>query len=1448
MAKKLSAWKTKGMNRDLSVSAFNPEFAFENRNLRLSTNEGNTQMSWVNEKGTAEISLDNPIEGTPIGTAIINHQLVLFTSDNENEKGSGNDRIYKLKYNSTKTGMECTLLYAGLTSEGKSLNFCILNPIETLVSYESESIQKVYWVDGRNQPRLINICNDVSGVDSTYFDFVNELKLKEVVSVEKVIGASGMFAPGVIQYSFTYYNKNGQETNIFYTTPLLYISYKDRGASPEDKVENAFRITIDKVDDRFDYIRIYSIQRTSINGTPICKRIQDISTKELNGSKASYIDTGTSGNSVDPTELLYKGGEVITASTLEQKDNTLFFGGITIKRDYDFISTLQNRLYKPSGISQSIRSFFPMKVSEGTYNYANQLTSFKADSNGHKTTETVPCGGFKCGDVYRCGVQFQDKTGRWSNPFWVGDSNPIGARPTAVGDMITVPTLKFTISDAVLLGDLVNADYVNARAVVVYPDIMDRLTLCQGVLSQTLRTENSAYYQSSWFFRPTIHEAQSPVKDGNSVIHYKENSHSGDLYEYGTVSPTDGTISEVNEKKYLCYTDKSITSYNPKYIRTVEVQGQYNPENKFQVDQSVVTLHSPDIEFDDSLKVADFVDVEYSQAGFASFTNTMSDIDIQTETPTVSSVGSGFIHKSFKEEKSWGILSGLFYDDWLLQDEETDIKVHPNYKSPVKFLVYPWQKNGSLNQDFNRPKDKGLQSALLKKKVISNLRIADTKWQPYSGSACSPKLFFSEESTIEKLSYSEQDVLKDILYMGNIDTLLNPDSPEGIYFANHAYWLPYTVDGDGNGNFAETETIFESSEWAKTFSTKDTSAEAEGIYAYKNGSWTYIDKRPGEDYLDLVMKKEPVRMKYKSTPHMVFKAGNGIQWSGSGDLENFVLPIVEIKRDISSVPQMFGGNTKDALRENTWIPCGEPVSLIDDNGNTKSSVTVNYDYGDTYYQRWDCMKTYAFTPEDINQVVEIGSFMLETRVNIDGRYDRNRGQLSNLNMSPRNFNLMNPIYSQVNNFFSYKILPDDVYDSNEFPNQITWTKTKESGADVDLWTNITLSSVLELDGDKGKVNELIRFNDQLLAFQDTGISQVLYNENVQIQSTDGVPIEIANSGKVQGKRYLSNTVGCSNKWSMIQTPLGIYFMDNNEKAIYLFNGQLNNVSVAQGFNSWSKKNIPSANTGWNPTFPLASLKSDFTAFYDRLNQDVLFVNKDTALAFSEKFGTFTSFYDYGDTPFFENLDDTGIWIRRDGKLWMHRGGNDYCKFFGENKPYSMILVGNPEPQQDCVFTNLEFRSAVKGDGTVGGKVPVVDVFDATFDFTFHLEEGSTTGGRFEPYLPFDYLETWNEYQHGKADLSYKNGSASMRHNLKDRTAHLDLKFRMWRCDIPRDNYPMSGDMEINEELGITRLAKHPNDRMRNPWIYLKLMKNKELDNNKALPKAEIHDFIMTYYI
>jgi hypothetical protein len=290
------------------------------------------------------------------------------------------------------------------------------------------------------------------------------------------------------------------------------------------------------------------------------------------------------------------------------------------------------------------------------------------------------------------------------------------------------------------------------------------------------------------------------------------------------------------------------------------------------------------------------------------------------------------------------------------------------------------------------------------------------------------------------------------------------------------------------------------------------------------------------------------------------------------------------------------------------------------------------------------------------------------------------------------------------------------------------------------------------------------------------------------------------------------------------TPSGIYFMDSHNKSIYMFNGQLNNLSTAAGFNTWCKGNINLTKDGWNPEG-----FGDFVGYYDKLNQDVLVINSSTALAYSEKIGAFTSFYDYGGASFFCNLDDTGLWIKdytepgttvTNSKIWLHQGG-EYCNFFGEQKPYGMLLVGNPEPLTDKIFTNLEFRACVDG-------------------------EGETEESRYKPFLPFDYLETWNEYQHGVAELQWKNGDKlkeTMRHHLSDNTAHLARKFRIWRCDIPRDNAETVNvfDYTFDDTFHNTRVGARI-DRMRNPWLYIKLKKDSDTDK-----RVEIHDMVMTYY-
>lgn len=1566
-------FKTKGMQRDLSASAFNSGYSYENKNVRVMPTNESTLLSLINEKGNKKSSIagvGDYIKGIPIGQALINDELIIFTcgdksslhTDISAEGLDTEDRIYKLWFNNgALTGK---ILFRG------DLGFNYKHPIETISFYENTDIRKVYWTDGLNQPRVINIAaasDVVSKWDTDSFNFVRTLSLNEKVAIERNIVANGSFAPGVIQYAFTYFDKYGQESNIFYTSPLYYISYNNRGASPEDKVSNSFNIEVTNVDRRFDYIRIYSIHRTSINATPDVRRVVDLapptgrsnyklSSYEINlpankmtmyrtgsgaektldqyepshsgpnykswsfdtnkyyginfggdyltwdagtsftititnGNKArmqlanngnmtgtlsiakvTYTDNGSSGDSVDPTELLYVGGEEVVFGTMAQKDNTLFLGDIKTKRktlDSTIRSYFKGKSITFSTFNKSISS----PKAKGYYPYSNQL---KMNSYQFKT--------FKYLEYYRFGIQAQHYTGKWSEPIWINDvRNTVHIDTTFYSDnKIGLPVAEFTLDDVTIINRLLANGYVRVRPVVVYPTINDREAVCQGILCPTVynvsdRFGNSPFAQSSWFTRPN-----APF-DEYKAHHYHQDSEGKwivDWNEFDSIGPSIYSRAGVMTNNRTNVSDGT-TTYNMDTVnkgawaefrhnypipsnseRNAEIQCIWNPPSKpyvdnsmddvsvaswvsqyaenYYIDQNIVTLHSPDIEFDNEVRSIDTSGLKLRIVGIVPITAFASDIDIQTSTPVnnfydsselplgfykepvgaengfYTNSGYPFFTKSYGDSHfGWrGLISGAFWFDEVTAYRGGTGNTH-HYTTG--FVVYPWHRNGSLNN--TKFATDGYRSAMLDKKKISNMRFSyktqymnpDKIWNAYvSGDSTRTGIsgitvFDSNEVSLVRLPAQENSGLSDINYYGNVDKLLTVsrigDKKDGY---------PIMTSGVQN---ADTDAH-------KLFS----------------GGYMQIDSR----FTDQITGIDPVRIKYKSTPHAVlalnyttsgaqrilptiqdynvgyptatdiwnvnYVGGNvtskqHLFWDKNKNINSISQDVIKtgITGDVSmmggiqygwlwlgelyndNVQNRFGGQTEEAFENNVWLPCGDPISLVDTNSEVKSSVTIRWEEGDTYFQRYDHIKTYPFTLEDQNAVTDIVSFMCETRVNIDGRYDRNRGQTSNFSITPENFNLVNDVYSQPNNFFNYRTINPNKLNLDNFHNSITWTKTKTAGELIDTWTNITLASTLDLDGDKGNVRALRRFNNNILAFQDRGISQILYNENMQVSSTDGVPIEIANSGKVNGKRYISDRIGCTNKWSMCETSKGIYFIDDITKGIFLFNGQLDNLSDRLGFHSWINRASDSIDI-WNPVD-----FGGFVTYYDKVNGDVFFITKDECLAFSEPLGQFSSFYSYEKTPYFTNLEDRGIALNVEGtdtlyKPWLHNEG-DYNMFFGVYKPFYTTVIANPDMPVDKIFNNLEFRS---------------DSWDKNGNLL------NTT---------FDTLTVWNEYQQGTSTLN----------NILGRPSDLKKKFRIWRANIPR--------AKVNGR-----------DRMRNPWLYIKLSMEEENVN-----KTVLHDMIVHYF-
>jgi len=57
---------------------------------------------------------------------------------------------------------------------------------------------------------------------------------------------------------------------------IQYLSKLDRGAKPEETVQCGFKLEITNVDKDYNHLRVYSIERASLNGTPISRIVKDV--------------------------------------------------------------------------------------------------------------------------------------------------------------------------------------------------------------------------------------------------------------------------------------------------------------------------------------------------------------------------------------------------------------------------------------------------------------------------------------------------------------------------------------------------------------------------------------------------------------------------------------------------------------------------------------------------------------------------------------------------------------------------------------------------------------------------------------------------------------------------------------------------------------------------------------------------------------------------------------------------------------------------------------------------------------------------------------------------------------------------------------------------------------------------------------------------------------------
>lgn len=1610
MQKHQLIFNIQGMAQDVLKPEINNRFAFTIKNMRLVATRDSNLLSLTTEKGTRKLAtaqclasnggivapVIQNLTGTLLGSCILNDNLILFTKD-QTPGNLNPDYIYKLFFYDYGSGQDdlandrisFRIIYRG------NLNFSLEHPIEAIASYESENSQKVYWVDGLNQPRVLNLINDYTTTSVNYnttaytydpFSFTQEINItgSNSITVSKQY-FGGLFNAGVVQYAFCYYKKNLQETNIVSFTPLYYVSFSDRGEEPGKQVSCSFKIDItSNAQDvsHFDYVRVFQIYSTSLNELPVVKIIKDIDTSILTaGNSYTYSFVDSNEFQVDAsTYEIQMIKQFIVPQTIISKDDTLFLGNY--KSNFVIDKTdLSGIASKPTFVLNSSRT---LQIDDGSnnanvYKYQNQLS--------HSSREIKT---FKYGEHYKFGVQFQNKYGQWSEPYYLADvtNDKHPDNYNYNNGYCRIPYAQMSMTDiyaTIMAGNSdMEKEYVRARPVVSFPTQNERLVLCQGVLNPTVfnltdRVNGTTYAQASWFFRPypsiswsgnlayKRHDSQDdkyyfhgatcqfkhlyplfPADDigGELQSMYFDSSDVGDnatigdlvasaidkmwfLWGYeqlkteakalaiatwgagqnikndwpsGQTNIISGTYSvtgnaywiaaEILESRYnqnnltVGYLKLKVTlmaneDWTAPHTRTVAgningAQEGLRPEviacnlggvknaaqvyqNYYYVDSSMVTLNSPDLEFNPDVQSTDMSQYRVRIVGYIPLLTNSGSYSINATTPLFkmnwSTADNGYVRgvnlptghykNTWQLHSRWNYCSGhgmlvsqgCWFDDIngvFLFDGVNHTGWNQDSKE-YQYYVHPWQRQYLNNYNHSITNSSGsiddeitiedIESSKINRKVLSNIKFSEnSKYldSPYDlNLADTVKVFNFDQPVSLKVS-------NDKFYQGNADQLVTTTS--------QFLGTGFTGNEDGSTDQPEfTACTLQGYPLivGSTFNFLSGSNLNVLVDWYHPkamcGSLSQYNYTPNESSAD------PILLRYKSNPHAVFKMGtSNITLYGTTYLAQDILPIGQYGSDApeyiwdwvhewddETEPLLWNSDSYNAVRQDTisiatprgylwmgeiyrdikygqltpfdtnnddfslqqrdWVVAGEEV-------NFSPSSTLKWLEGDTFYQRYDCLKTVPFSNEDYQSVVEILSFMCETRINLDGRYDRNRGLLDNTSIDGTNFNLLNPVYNQENNFYTYNMLDEDLFRVNQFTNQITWTLPKVNGSKVDNWTKVTLASTTDADGSRGEITALRKFKDDIFCFQSNGIGKLLYNERVQIPTSDGIPIEIGNSNKMQGVKYLSNIIGCQNKWACKETPSGIYFVDNNNPGIYRLSDEdskIVNLTKTKYMQKWFEQTNVGLFGSWNILNPTNGIIQ-----YDASLDEILFTTLNDSLVYSPQLDCFVGFFSYT-SPIIHTLEKYPITVDKNCNIYRLREGS-YSYFYDKYKPFGLQIVAYPFSGdtflRDCIYENLWY----KGDG-----------FSA--------------GGAYQPDEHFDFLTVSNEYQWGQENLVWTNANGHKNTNLRK-------KFRLWYARIPRDKTISKSDHT---------------DRMRNPWLNISLFKNSPSGNQLRLQELMV---------
>lgn len=1399
----------KGMVQDISKSQYPNEYYFEGKNIRIIATDSQSTENVTNEKGneliltipipvidyfnkvinynnkqlsfkTSEISDLNTqsLQQIIIGQCVTREYIILITTDN-----NGIDCIWKINH----SDFDITLLYL------RNLELSINNPVQIINNFENQNIDKIYWVDAKNQMRFLNIKHSISNQDleelidlpSTVINMVGKYNLTQPKISQLLTG--GNHTAGVIQYAYNLYRLNSSQTKLSPISELVSLDNDALGGGNlNETVSTLPVIKIDNIDSYYTNIKVYSIKYTSYNETPIISLIDD---REIPSNKIVEVyDDGSTISTLSLEEFLFLGSDITIPKHINTKDNRLFFANykeinFDVKLDtraYSFKSNLDCKVYDNISLDGNNIVWETERVITNTFtddpedkfdsinlDYDNYTFQYDGTTYGGEgkylkyellqTTEYNPDAKYlKDEEIYRIGIEFYNGYGQNTLPKWIADFKT--KKGNLEGNFNILKTILKPEFFVWLNTTNFENDYfkpVGYRILIAERTANDRTIVANGILSTMMINDKSSKEVTYPADKPYVEDkAQSLPKLPNFLL---RNVNETSLY---------GTTQPLRACDHLEEMNHGWETPNTEVQRATELNS--DTSGRFYQYNLMQQIYSPEILFKQPVSLNAGMKLRVKGA-YKNTYNANWAKRYKASTGEVLDEGKGY--NGIVPDYSLSVKQ-IVGDEYRTLD--TGIIGHPggsNADRVTHAQYYRGYGNIEITDDFNinnnivsltndislippsaDPDDRIYQVANNKsiriKTNTTTLSVAKVEYTITPDTS-----YLSTPYSIKVASDNEgNNILDDLINVTGVQTLLSTRSNflsggdkifDFFLIIESIIGFSCSIDvyialGAGspvieyetlNNNYIVTATPV----IVSTFNPRTTDIEYDiyGIPEITEKGQSYINYNNDSNFrytntftsiltdgdstwdddgkfgrrivsansdnnrcITLVLGDDDPSTNPSSRPKINsdFLLENGL----FGENNALIVELIRNKNDIY-FSNIYGGNTYEDKQRTNYIQIGDYKSI-----NLLNTDNIINSPGDTFVNFFRFLRVVRkdenVMKEGTIQFEEIVEYFTETTVDLKNRSDSSLSDWdTKFNPLDSEYHKYNRVYSQLSNLIRRRNIDYNIKLVNNFDTNIIASKLKSSGELIDNWTDIQPNEVKTLDGKFGAINALPDFNDEIYAIQDTAFAFMSINPRVQVQGNDGLALELGTGSVLQDYKYISTKTGTLNKWSVISTTSGIYFFDTLKNSFNVFKGNILGLSDLKNMHPYFINNCDlNILRNDNPI-----LKTGISCGYDIVNNDVLMTfhqgNNSFTISFNEKAnqgqGAFVSFYDYKPSFYITYGDYLLMTHPNNFKLYKHFEGN-YNQFFDQYYPSHIVLNVNPEPNLDCVFDNINFKSDV----------------------------------------------------------------------------------------------------------------------------------------------------------